>query len=58
MQVLRTFWGFFQKQTLGMNWLCDVIGSGLSTIGMGISNRRVSGAVQHRALEEVIAANG
>lgn len=42
MQVLRVIWGFFQNQILGMNWLNDVIGGGLSSLGLDISNRWVS----------------
>lgn len=30
---------FFQNQILGMKWLNEVIGSGLSAIGLHISNR-------------------
>jgi len=32
-------WDFFQNQILGMKWLNEVIGSGLSAIGLHISNR-------------------
>ena len=44
MQVLRAIWDFFQNQILGMNWLNDVIGSGLSALGLDISNRWVASA--------------
>jgi uncharacterized membrane protein YraQ (UPF0718 family) len=43
MQVLKTIWKFFQNQILGMNWLNNVIGSGLSALGLDIGNRWVSG---------------
>ncbi|HBR28950.1 MAG TPA: hypothetical protein DD789_05835, partial [Firmicutes bacterium] len=32
-------WNFFQNQILGMKWLNEVIGSGLSALGLEISNR-------------------
>ncbi len=44
MQVLRAIWDLFQNQILGMNWLNDVIGSGLSALGLDISNRWVASA--------------
>ncbi|MDD4475221.1 MAG: permease [Eubacteriales bacterium] len=44
MQVLRAIWDFFQNQILGMNWLNDVIGSGLSALGLDIGNRWVASA--------------
>lgn len=44
MQVLRAIWGFMQNQLLGMNWLNDVIGNGLSALGLDISNRWVASA--------------
>ncbi len=44
MQVLRAVWGFIQNQLLGMNWLNDVIGNGLSALGLDISNRWVASA--------------
>lgn len=44
MQVLRAIWGFIQNQLLGMNWLNDVIGNGLSALGLDISNRWVASA--------------
>ncbi len=42
MQVITAIWGFFQNQMLGMKWLNDVIGIGLSTLGLDISNRWVA----------------
>ncbi len=44
MQVLRSIWDFFQNQILGMNWLNDVIGSGLSALDLDIGNRWVASA--------------
>ena len=44
MQVLRSVWDFFQNQILGMSWLNDVIGSGLSALGLDIGNRWVASA--------------
>lgn len=45
MQVLKSIWNFFQNQILGMKWLNEVIGSGLSSLGMDTTNRWV-GSVQ------------
>ena len=39
MQVIKFLWNFFQNQILGMKWLNEVIGSGLSALGLEISNR-------------------
>ncbi len=39
MEVLRSAWLFFQKQVLGMKWLNEVIGSGLSAVGLDIASR-------------------
>ena len=44
MQVLRSVWDFFQNQILGMSWLNDVIGSGLSALGLDTGNRWVASA--------------
>lgn len=44
MQVLRSVWDFFQNQILGMSWLNDVIGSGLSALGLDAGNRWVASA--------------
>lgn len=42
MQVLKAIWNFLQNQILGMNWLNDVIGNGLSALGLDIGNRWVA----------------
>ena len=39
MEVLRSAWPFFQNQVLGMKWLNEVIGSGLSAVGLDITSR-------------------
>ena len=39
MEVLRSVWLFFQNQVLGMKWLNEVIGSGLSAVGLNITSR-------------------
>lgn len=44
MQVLRSIWDLFQNQILGMNWLNDVVGIGLSALGLDIGNRWVASA--------------
>ncbi|MEA4899044.1 MAG: permease [Christensenellaceae bacterium] len=45
MQVMKTAWDFFQNQILGMRWLNDVLGSGLSALGLDPTNRWV-GSIQ------------
>lgn len=42
MQILQSVWDFFQGQILGMKWLEDLIGAGLSTFGLDLSNRLVA----------------
>lgn len=42
MQVLQSLWDFFQKQVLGMQWLNELIGLGLSSLGLDLSNRWVA----------------
>lgn len=39
MQLLQTIWDFFQEQILGMEWLNNLIGTGLSILGLDIENR-------------------
>lgn len=39
MEVLRSVWLFFQNQVLGMRWLNEVIGNGLSALGLDIGSR-------------------
>ncbi|MDD2221515.1 MAG: permease [Clostridia bacterium] len=41
MQILKTIWNFFQYQILGMKWLNELIGQGLSALGLDIANRWV-----------------
>ncbi len=41
MQVLKAIWDFFQNQILGMKWLNEVIGSGLTALGLDTANRWV-----------------
>ncbi|HHY22627.1 MAG TPA: permease [Clostridiaceae bacterium] len=38
MQVIRGVWDFIQSQILGMKWLNDLIGSGLTALGLDTSN--------------------
>lgn len=42
MQILQSAWDFFQGQILGMKWLNDLIGWGLSSMGLDLSNRWVA----------------
>lgn len=37
MQVIKAVWDFFQSQILGMRWLNDAIGMGLSALGLDLS---------------------
>ncbi|MDX9715511.1 MAG: permease [Dissulfurispiraceae bacterium] len=37
MAVINSMWDFFQNQILGMKWLNEVIGHGLSTLGLDIT---------------------
>ncbi len=39
MEVLRSIWLFIQNQVLGMKWLSEVIGNGLSALGVDIASR-------------------
>ncbi|MEA4921692.1 MAG: permease, partial [Clostridiaceae bacterium] len=45
MQILKAVWDFFQGQILAMKWLNSVIGNGLSTLGLDLTNRW-AGSVQ------------
>lgn len=45
MQILEAAWDFFQGQILGMKWLNDLIGIGLSSLGLDLSDRWV-GSIQ------------
>ena len=44
MQVIKAIWDFFQNEILGMNWLNELVGSGLSALGLDLSNRWVASA--------------
>jgi len=39
MQIIKIIWDFFQNQILGMKWLNDLIGKGLSSLGLDMANR-------------------
>lgn len=45
MNLLIGLWNFFQNQILGMKWLSEVIGLGLSSLGLDITTR-VGGSIQ------------
>lgn len=45
MQVIQSAWNFFQEQILGMKWLNDLIGTGLSSFRLDLQNRWV-GSIQ------------
>lgn len=39
MKVAKLFWDFFQNEILGMKWLNEAIGDGLSTVGFDIESK-------------------
>lgn len=39
MQVIKSIWDFFQYQILGMKWLNELIGGGLTAFGLNTTNR-------------------
>lgn len=39
MQTIKGIWDFFQSQILGMKWLNELIGGGLSVLGLDLTNR-------------------
>ena len=45
MQDLKGLWEFFQNQILGMKWLNELIGGGLSAVGLDTTNRWI-GSIQ------------
>lgn len=44
-QVIQSAWDFFQGQILGMEWLNELIGTGLSSLGLDLSSR-FGGSIQ------------
>ena len=45
MNFISGIWSFFQNQILGMKWLNELIGNGLSALGVDISGR-IGGSIQ------------
>lgn len=45
MQIIKDIWNFIQNQILGMKWLNDSIGNGLTALGLDVTNRLV-GSIQ------------
>lgn len=43
--MLQNIWDFFQNEVLGMKWLNRLIGSGLSSVGLDITER-IGGSIQ------------
>lgn len=43
--MLKIIWDFIQNQLLGMGWLRDVIGNGLTAVGLDITSR-MGGSIQ------------
>ncbi len=52
MEIIKVIWGFFQSQILGMKWLNELIGNGLSALGLDINNRWV-GSLQFFAYDVI-----
>ena len=52
MQILKAIWDFFQNQILGMKWLNELIGGGLSALGLDTTNRWV-GSIQFFAYDVI-----
>ena len=52
MQILKAIWDFFQNQILGMKWLNELIGGGLSAAGLDTANRWV-GSIQFFAYDVI-----
>ncbi len=45
MQVIRTIWDFFQNQILGMHWLNELVGYGVTAVGLD-KNGWLGGGIQ------------
>lgn len=45
MNIIISLWEFFQNQILGMKWLNQLVGSGLSSLGID-TTKRVGGSIQ------------
>ena len=45
MQIFKAIWDFFQNQILGMKWLNQLLGSGLSAMGLDLNSRWI-GSIQ------------
>jgi uncharacterized protein len=52
MQTVKTAWDFVQNQVLGMKWLNELVGRGLSALGLDLSNRGV-GSLQFLVYDTV-----
>ncbi len=52
MQIIKSVWDFFQNQILGMKWLNEIIGMGLSALGLDTSNRWI-GSIQFFAYDVI-----
>ena len=52
MQILQSIWNFFQNQILGMKWLNEAIGDGLSALGLDTTSRWV-GSIQFFAYDVI-----
>ncbi|NBL00466.1 MAG: permease, partial [Erysipelotrichia bacterium] len=52
MEIIKAIWDFFQGQILAMKWLNELIGNGLSALGLDINNRWV-GSIQFFAYDVI-----
>ncbi|KXL52844.1 putative permease [Anaerotignum neopropionicum] len=52
MEIIKDVWDFFQNQILGMKWLNELIGNGLSALGLDINSRWI-GSIQFFAYDVI-----
>ena len=52
MQIFKAIWGFFQNQILGMKWLNELIGRGLTAVGLDTTNHWI-GSIQFFAYDVI-----
>ncbi|MDD4843143.1 MAG: permease [Anaerotignum sp.] len=52
MEIIKAVWDFFQNQILGMKWLNELIGNGLSALGLDMNNRWI-GSIQFFAYDVI-----
>ena len=52
MQIFKAIWDFFQNQILGMKWLNELIGRGLTAVGLDTTNHWI-GSIQFFAYDVI-----